>query len=196
MSSAQAEAATSAAEDMRSEKKWRRHSLWALAVLLPAALVVMTYSNVVELLHKNDLVPSDAAAGTDVAFGGSTWRLEKLRTAEGVDPKRLPANAVPVLADFAVKIGDPDLENLWLGCKITLTDATGRLWAPTSIMVISTSDDFKTCNSAIFSGAKSGDVLKIREMFVIPRDTAAFIRANVGLSSERPYYLRFGRPED
>jgi hypothetical protein len=40
-----------------------------------------------------------------------------------------------------------------------------------------------------------GDKLKIRETFMVPKDAIATIQAAVGVGSERPYYLRFQRPE-
>ena len=91
------------------------------------------------------------------------WRLTGIPVVRGVDPARLPANSIPVLVDLAVTVGDADLQNRWLGCKIMLSDPAGRSWAPTATFFMRASDDVMSCNSAIFSGAKSGEALKIRE---------------------------------
>lgn len=178
------------------EKRWRRRCLWALAALLPAALAVTTYGSALEFLSQHDVIARDVAGGVDVAFAGSTWRLDRLRTAEGVDPARLPAGAVPVLADLSVTIGDADLQKLWLGCKIRVTDAAGRSWDPVSIFFMKMPESMKSCTSAMLSGARSGDTLDVRETFIVPRDVAGELRVTLGLAGERPYYLRFGRPED
>ena len=188
-------AALTANEAETSEKKWRRRCLWALIALVPATLAVTTYGSAVDFLTQRDVIARDVAGGVDVNFGGSTWRLDKLRTAEGIDPARLPANAVPVLVDLAVTVGDPDLQNLWLGCKIRVTDAAGRRWDSASIFIMKMPDSVQSCNSAVFSGAKSGDTLNIRETFIVPRDVAGELSATLGLYSERPYYLRFAVPD-
>jgi hypothetical protein len=176
-----------------TERKWRRRALWALIVLLPVAIAETSYESVIRLLGNKDLVARDVAWGSTAHFGGSDWRLTDLREALGMEG--LPANAVPVLADFAVTVGDPDLQKLWLGCKIFLVDAAGRRWSPTSSVWLRAPADVMGCASAAFSGAKAGDRLKIRETFLVPKDAVASIRAAVGLGSERPYYILFQRPE-
>jgi len=75
-----------------------------------------------------------------------------------------------------------------------LVDADGRIWLPESVPGVRLPDGAMSCNSAIFSGAKAGDVLKISETFTVPEDATKTIRPAVGLGSERPYYLRFDRP--
>jgi hypothetical protein len=175
-----------------SERRWRRRSVAALFVLLPLAYVEMSYRSVTELLANDDLIARDVPWETTASFGGSEWRLKDLRKALGMD--EVPPEAAAVLADFTVKIGDPDLQNLWLGCRIGLVDAAGRRWSPRSIAGLRLPADVMGCNSAIFSGAKSGDVLTISETFLIPAEATATIRPTVGLGSERPWYLRFDRP--
>ncbi|TKT69693.1 hypothetical protein [Aquamicrobium sp. LC103] len=177
-----------------AEKKWRRRSLWALTILLPAAIAFSGYDQVSLLLRGNDLIARDAKVGTDVTFGGSDWRLEAMSTLNDTSSLRLPEGAVPIFVDYTVKVGDPDLERLWMGCRITLVDAGGRSWLPTSVRLLPSSDEQMTCNSAVFSGAKTGDTLKIREAFLVPEDAVATIRPTLGLGSERPYYLRYLRP--
>jgi hypothetical protein len=188
-----AQAGSTATGDLSTERRWRRRCLWGLLLLFPVTIAAQAYGNVAELLRNRDILARDVVAGKEAAFAGSTWQLRKLAAAEGIDPRRLPANSVPMLADLTVMVGDPDLQKLWMLCKITLTDAAGRRWSPT-LTPISSPDDLKTCNSAMFSGAKSGDTLKIRETFIVPRDAVATIRVNLSVASERPYYLRFGRP--
>jgi hypothetical protein len=187
------EAGPLAAETMQPEKKWRRLSLWAIVLLLPAVIAEVSYQPAKALLDGNDVVARDVAAGAETRFGGSDWRLDAMLTTDaGAD--KLPANAAPVFVDFVVRVGDPDLEKLWLGCRIRLVDAGGRSWSPTYVNVLPSSDDLKACISAAYSGAKAGDTLKIRETFLVPKDALGSVRPTVGVSSERPYYLRFERP--
>jgi hypothetical protein len=176
------------------ERKWRRRSLWALLVLLPATLVETSWGSVEALLSQHDLIARDVAWGSKAQFGGSDWQLKDLQAALGM--KKLPENAVPVLADFTVAVRETNLQDLWLDCRIMLIDAAGRRWTPTSAVSLRAPDDVMTCNSAIFSGAKAGDTLTIRATFLVPKDATATVRPAVGLGSERPYYLLFQRPQN
>jgi len=135
-------------------------------------------------LRGNDLMARDVPTGMEVPFGGSMGRLTGIPVVRGVDPARLPANSIPVLVDLAVTVGDADLQSRGLGCKIMLSDPAGRSWAPTATFFMRASDDVMSCNSAIFSGAKSGEALKIRE--TVPRDVAETVRATIGVGSEGP----------
>jgi hypothetical protein len=176
----------------RQERRWRRRSLVALVLLLPAAFAEMSWSSVISLLGNEDLVARDVAWGSSAPFGGSQWRLADLKGGKGL--AGLPANAVAVEVDFAVTVGSADLQKLWSRCKLMLVDADGRTWLPASVPGVRLPDGAMSCNSAIFSGAKPGDVVKISEMFTVPADATRTIRPAVGLGSERPYYLRFDRP--
>lgn len=176
-----------------AERRWWLRSLLALIVLVPAALAVMSYDSLKELLHNKDLFARDVAWGSKARFGGSDWQLTDLRAALG--RADIPPEVIPVLVDFTVTVGETDLQNLWLSCKIMLIDSTDRRWLPTAAVSFRQTDDAKTCNSAIFSNAKSGDVLKIRETFLVPKDATATIRPAVGVASERPNFLLFQRPQ-
>ncbi|AZO25189.1 hypothetical protein EJ070_34120 [Mesorhizobium sp. M1E.F.Ca.ET.045.02.1.1] len=176
------------------ERKRRRRSLWSLVLLVPLGLAIGSYDSVKALLGGNDLFPRRVAWGESARFGGSDWKLTDLRGAFGMS--NLPPDSVPVLADFSVKIGDPDLQNRWLGCKVMLIDKHGRRWSPTSIASPKTTDDVQTCISAIFSGAKSGDTLNLRETFLVPKEATKSIRPAVGVASERPHFLLFQLEKD
>jgi len=176
------------------ERRWRRRSLWALLVLIPLALAVEAYDSVKQLLADKDLFERRVAWGQSTHFGGSDWKLTDLRGAFGM--KNLPPGTVPVLADFAVTVGDPDLQNLWLGCKIMLIDTEGRRWSPTSAVTLNAPDNVQTCTSAMFSGAKTGDTLNLRETFLVPKAATKSIRPAVGLGSERPHFLLFQLEKD
>lgn len=181
-------------ESGTSERKWRRRSLWSLVLLVPLSLAIESYDSVKALLGDNDLFPRRVAWGENARFGGSDWKLTDLRGAFGMS--NLPPDIVPVLADFSVKIGDPDLQNRWLGCRVMLIDKDGRRWSPTSIASLKTADNVQTCISAIFSGARSGDTLNLRETFLVPKEATKSIRPAVGIASERPHFLLFQLEKD
>ena len=176
-------------ENSAGERKWRRRGLWSLILLVPLALAVEGYDSVKALLGNNDLFARRVAWGQSAHFGGSDWKLTDLRGAFGM--ANLPPDSVPVLADFQVKIGNPDLQKLWLGCKIMLIDKDGRRWSPTSIVSLKATGNVQTCISAIFSGAKSGDTLNLRETFLVPKEATKSIRPAVSVASERPRFLLF-----
>ncbi|TIO54632.1 MAG: hypothetical protein E5X80_06840 [Mesorhizobium sp.] len=181
-------------ENGTSERRWRRRSLWSLVLLVPLSLAIGSYDSVKALLGGNDLFPRRVAWGESARFGGSDWKLTDLRGAFGMS--NLAPDSVPVLADFSVKIGDPDLQNRWLGCKVMLIDKDGRRWSPTSIASLKTTDNVQTCISAIFSGARSGDTLNLRETFLVPKEATKSIRPAVGVASERPHFLLFQLEKD
>ncbi|RVC52391.1 MAG: hypothetical protein EOS65_10455 [Mesorhizobium sp.] len=181
-------------ESGQGERKWRRRSLWALLLLVPLALAGQAYDSVKTLLGGEDLFPRQVAWGQSAHFGGSDWKLTDLSGAFGMS--NLPPDSVPVLADFSVKVGDPDLQKLWLGCKVMLIDAEGRRWSPTSLVSLKAPGDAHTCVSAIFSGARRGDTLNLRETFLVPRQATKTIRPAVGLASERPHFLFFQLEKD
>ncbi|ESZ23315.1 MULTISPECIES: hypothetical protein [unclassified Mesorhizobium] len=178
-------------EGRETEKKWRRRGLAALAILLPLTLAETSYDSVREWLHGDDLIARDVEFGQSVPFGGSEWRLADLR---GGKAGRLPDHAFAVIATFAVTVGDPDLQKQWLGCKVILTDAAGRRWLSDFISGVGLPDGVMNCTSAIFSGAKKGEIITVGETFIVPEDAIKTIRPAVGLGSERPWFLRFQRP--
>jgi hypothetical protein len=181
-------------EHKSGERKWRRRSLWSLVLLIPLALAVESYDSVRTLLRNNDLFPRRVAWGQSAHFAGSDWKLTDLRGAFGMS--NLPPDSVPVLADFQVKIGNPDLQKLWLGCKVMLIDKDGRRWSPTSIVSLKTPDNIGNCVSAIFSGARTGDTLNLRETFLVPKEATKSIWPAIGVASERPHFLLFQLEKD
>ncbi|MBZ9983138.1 MULTISPECIES: hypothetical protein [unclassified Mesorhizobium] len=179
------------AAERQAEKKWRRRSLAALVILLPLALAETSHDSLREWLGGEDLIARDVEFGQSAHFGGSDWKLADLR---GGKAGRLPDQAFAVIATFSVTVGDPDLQKQWPGCKLMLTDAAGRRWLPDVISGVRRPDGVMNCTSAIFSGAKTGDVITIGDTFIVPEDAIKTIRPAIGLGSGRPWYLRFQRP--
>ncbi|PRD49673.1 hypothetical protein [Phyllobacterium myrsinacearum] len=180
-----------------SQRRWRRRSLWALVLLVPLALFVMSYSDVREMGKSGNFLPVDVAAGQSARYGGSDWQFIELRTvSEGIKPGSLPQNAVPVIARFIVEIGDPDLKNLWLMCSVRLVDASGRSWSPAAVPGLPRpAEGIETCTSTIFAGVSQGTRRVVEETYLVPANVVGELRPTIGMRSERPYYLRFARPE-
>lgn len=180
-----------------SQRRWRRRSLWALVLLVPLALFVMSYSDVREMGKSGNFLPVDVAAGQSARYGGSDWQFIELRTvSEGIKPGSLPQNAVPVIARFIVEIGDPDLKNLWLMCSVRLVDASGRSWSPAAVPGLPRpAEGIETCASTIFAGVSQGTRRVVEETYLVPANVVGELRPTIGMRSERPYYVRFARPE-
>lgn len=180
-----------------SERRWRRRSLWALILLVPLTLLVTSYDDLKEMGKTNDFLPVDVAPGQSARYGGSDWQFVELRTVtEGKKSKSLPENSVPVIARFIVEIGDPDLKNLWVMCSIRLVDAAGRSWLPTSVPGLPRpAEGIETCVTTIFAGVSKGNRRVVEETYLVPANVVGELRPTIGMRTERPYYLRFARPQ-
>ncbi|MGO4448525.1 hypothetical protein AB4Y96_06285 [Phyllobacterium sp. TAF24] len=180
-----------------SERCWRRRSLWALILLVPLTLLVTSYDDLKEMGKSNDFLPVDVAPGQSARYGGSDWQFVEFRTVtDGKNSKSLPENSVPVIARFIVEIGDPDLRNLWVMCSIRLVDASGRSWSPTSVPGLPPrAEGIETCVTTIFAGVSKGNRRVVEETYLVPANVVGELRPTIGMRTERPYYLRFARPQ-
>ena len=127
--------------DPGSELIWRRRCLWGLLILLPAVIAEISYQPAMALLGSKDFMARDVASDEEVRFGGSDWRLDAMLTTSDTGRAKLPANAAPVFVDFSVRVGDPDLEKLWQGCRIRLVDRDQRSWSPSYVSILPPADD-------------------------------------------------------
>jgi hypothetical protein len=73
-----------------SERTWRRRCLWALLVLLPAAIAETSYQPAMALLGSKDFMARDVASDEEVRFGGSDWRLDAMLTTSDTGRAKLP----------------------------------------------------------------------------------------------------------
>jgi hypothetical protein len=208
MSVAEGQAGPAADQDLQTERKWRRHCLWAIVVLLPLAAIAMNFEHIRWLFKGNDLIARDVPAGVEAPFGGSDWRLVGMRKLEGIVSAMVPDNAAAVVVDLTarvgsakntLKMGDTVFEQLWGTCRVGLVDDDGRSWAPTYLGIVPAlkedSEGVDTCGSQSQSMAPPETILRIRETFVVPKDAADRVRPTLGLDGEPPYYLRFERPK-
>jgi len=179
-------------ERSAGEKRWRRRSMLLLVILLPLVAAVTARDSIERWWNGRDRIVREIAAGDQVDFGGARWQLHALRMAPLPAGGNIPDNAMGVVADFRVQIQDADLPGNWRGCTIALQDGQGRRWMPTHVLPLPRTDASE-CISAIYSGAKAGATLRIRQAFLVPREAAAALRVTVSLARQQPHYLRFAQ---
>ncbi|MCB8828911.1 hypothetical protein LJD47_28260, partial [Escherichia coli] len=77
-----------------------------------------------------------------------------------------------------------------------LADATGRSWSPASVPGLPRpAEGIETCTSTIFAGVSQGMRRVVEETYLVPANVVGELRPTIGMRSERPYYLRFARPQ-
>ncbi|MCD0502697.1 hypothetical protein [Bordetella petrii] len=179
-------------DDLAEERLWRRRSLVLGVVLLLLVSALMARQSVWQWWHGRDLIVHEVPQGASHDFGGGRWRLHALRMAPLPPGRSIPENAMGVVADFRVEVLDADLATNWRGCLISLEDPQGRRWRPTQALRLPRSDA-QECVAAMYSGAKAGDTLRIRQAFLVPRDAAETLQPTLTMTPQQPRYLRFAQ---
>ncbi|TIO11246.1 hypothetical protein [Mesorhizobium sp.] len=162
-------------------------SIAALAVVLPAAILVHTGDTIREWL-RDMRDPIAVESGALQRYAGADWRLTGLARLPG----SLPKTAV-VLAEFEATVDDPAqlAENR---CQVALTDDRGRRWQPAFLPESAVhkakpaAADKPHCG--LFEGTSTGDTIMMAESFVVPED-AKSLALSVSLSGALPAYLLF-----
>jgi len=177
------------------ERRWRRRSLWALLVAIPATLVLTGSENLGDLAHGREWFETAVAPGEAGRYAGADWVLEEIQPVpERAGRMGLPASAVPVRVRFRVTIREPGIGEFWLPCRLSLTDADGRRWSSMGFGGLpSSGDDVKSCGGATLEPHRPGDVLKIEESFAVPKAAIGTLEPTVSVAADRPWYLRFRR---
>lgn len=178
-----------------SERRWRRRSLLALILAVPATMALSGYEDIRDLAHGHEWFPTAVAAGAEGHYAGADWRLETVEVvSDRAQRAGLPPTAAPVRVRFAVTIRDAGIGDGWLPCRVTLADGQGRGWSSAGFGGLPPSGkDVKSCNGATLAPHQPGDVLKIEESFVVPKAVAASLQPTVSVQAERPWSLRFDR---
>lgn len=162
-------------------------SIAALAVVLPAAILVHTGDTIREWL-RDMRDPISVESGALQRYAGADWRLTGLARLPG----SLPDTAV-VLAEFEATVDDPSqlAENR---CQVALTDDRGRRWEPAFLPESAVrkakpaAADKPHCG--LFEEVTPGDTVMMAESFVVP-DGAESLALSVSLSGALPAYLLF-----
>lgn len=174
--------------------KLRRHCLWALLAVLPAAFALRAHEQVRDWWRASELFAQPVAPGEPAMLAGAEWRVASLqRVAER------PDGSVAAWLKLEAVVQDPALLNQ-VPCRITLATADGRRWLPSFVtpreigrLAARQRETATTCGAALLRKPETGATLQISEGFVLPR--AAFENAEVvvSLPGGRPRYLRFLR---
>lgn len=109
----------------RTVARRRGISLAALAVALPAALLVRTRETLPDWWRRVHVTPIEVARGTTQPYAGARWAL--------TDTTRLPGDrpgTVVMVVEFEATVDDPAMVRQAAPCRIALTDPLGRRWAP------------------------------------------------------------------
>lgn len=164
-------------------------SLAALAVMLPAAILVHSGSRFQEWLSRDMRDPIAVEKGASQPYGGADWRL--------IDLTRLPGNlpgTTVVVAEFEAIVGDPARLREGASCTVVLTDSQGRRWRPlflTEPVVRKMKPDAaQKPRCGAFESIDNGGTVMMAESFVVPQGVQGLALA-VALAKSLPEYLLF-----
>ncbi|MHA6686723.1 hypothetical protein [Mesorhizobium sp. A556] len=164
-------------------------SLAALAVMLPAAILVHSGSRFQEWLRRDMRDPIAVEKGASQPYGGADWRLTDMTRLPG----NLPGTAV-VVAEFEAVVGDPERLRGGASCTVVLTDMQGRRWRPlflTEPVVRKMKPEAaEKPRCGAFESTGNGDTLMMAESFVVP-EGAQGLALSVALTKSLPEYLLF-----
>jgi hypothetical protein len=163
-------------------------SVAALAVVLPAAILVRSGATISEWLLQDKRNPIIVERGASQRYVGADWRLTGLTRLPG----DLPGSFV-ILTEFETTVANPALLTEY-PCQVVLTDEQGRRWEPvflTEPVVRQTKPeaaDKPRCG--LFEGVGPGDTVTMADSFVVPEDTERFM-LTVTFAGALPDYLLF-----
>ncbi|MEQ1955790.1 hypothetical protein [Mesorhizobium sp. CN2-181] len=170
-----------------------RLSLAALAIALPAALLVESWGSVREWRARHERAPVEAVQGQPVRYAGAEWRLTRLERIAGGSPER-----TIMLAEFEAVPDDP-AALAEVPCAVALTDGLGRQWNATFVAdrvvrrAYPRAADKPGCGGPTFGALAKGAKAEMAATFVVPA-TADDIALSVTMASALPRYLRFSAP--
>lgn len=145
-------------------------SLAALAVVLPAAIVVHSKGELIQTLRETFRSPTGVERGTSQSYAGADWRLTGLTKLPG----KLPGTTV-VLTEFEAVIQDKVRLVESFPCKIALVDDRGRRWKgsflidPVVRKMHPDAAEKPHCGGSA-DNIRPGDTVRMVESFVIPKD--------------------------
>jgi len=178
---------TAAAAPTGGERRRYWFSLAALAIVLPAAIVVNSWDSLSEWRRLNSRTPLTVERGATQRYAGAQWQLTSLtRLPEG------PTGAIPIVAEFEAVVDDPDL--LKSPCAVVLVDDRGRRWQPAFLpsrvvrQARREAADKPRCGA--FPNAEKGKTIMMAATFTVP-GSATGLTLSVTVAGARPEYLVF-----
>lgn len=144
-------------------------SLAALAVVLPAALMVHSDGTLLNKLRRGLHAPVVVERGDTQSRAGANWRLTGLERLKGELPE-----TVIVLAEFEAAVTDAEHLRNTPSCTVALTDNQGRRWSPLFL----TERTVRQARPAaaekpgcgVFGDAEAGRTILMAENFLVPED--------------------------
>lgn len=179
---------TALSEDHPGERRRYWLSFAALAIVLPAAILVSSWSSLSEWRRSHTTAPLIVERGAIRSYAGAQWQLTGLtRVRTG-----LPGEIL-IVAEFEAAVDDPEL--LRNGpCQVVLTDDRGRRWLPAFIparivrQVLPATVDKPRCSA--LAKAEHGHKIAMAETFTIPENATGLALAVTAVSA-RPEFLIF-----
>lgn len=173
---------------MTGERRRYWLSLAALAVVLPAAIVVHSWESLSAWRRGQLQKPIAVERGTTHAYAGAEWQLTGLTRLPGAT-----SETTLIVAEFDAVVDDPAL--LQAGpCAIALTDDKGRRWLPVFLPGRAVRQgrpaaaDKPRCYG--LARAEKGKTIAMAETFTIP-ESAAGLALSVSIGGAKPAYLVF-----
>ena len=180
----------------RTERRNRLLSLCALPVLLVAGYGVFAWRNIEDYVQRNELSIRENSEQKD--YAGALWRLEKVRLiGDGRDTKvTLPGERRLLIVRLAAK-AEGEIGDAWFDCRMSLTDGSGREWAPLDFISSDTisrtldpqAKPVEGCAAASRQPPARDAEVEIEEKFVIPASAAQSLQAKLSFASTRPEAL-------
>jgi hypothetical protein len=163
-------------------------SLAALAVVLPAAVVVNAWDSLSEWRRGRLSTPITVERDAVQAYAGAQWRLVGLTRLPGTTP-----DTTLIVAEFDAAVDDPAL--LQAGpCAVALTDDKGRRWLPAFLPGRAvrqgrpSAADKPRCHG--LARAEKGKTIAMAETFTVPAG-AADLALSLSIGGARPAHLVF-----
>lgn len=178
------------------ERRGRWLATLSLLLLVPAAMAVVGWPDVVELRRKLEWNAIDVAAGQRIDFNGARialTALDILSPTAGLPPDRTFARV-----RLDVEASGPASQD-WLDCRIFLVDSQGRRWEAINFAPTALERQFKKpgessasrCSALAVGTHQAGAKLVIDAYFLVPRDATSSLRLTLSAMGARPDYLRF-----
>ena len=177
-----------AAVQTRGERRRYWFSLAALAIVLPAAILVNSWDNLSEWRSRNRHIPLAVERGATQRYAGAQWQLTGLtRLPKG------PTDTIPIVAEFETVVDDPEL--LRKGpCVVVLTDDRGRRWTtdflPGRAVRQARPEAVDKPRCGAFPNAEKGRTIMMAATFTVP-GSATGLALSVTVAGARPEYLVF-----
>ncbi len=178
------------------ERRGRWLAALSLLLLVPTAVTVVAWRDVIELRRKVEWNAIDVAAGQRIDFNGARLSLSAL---DILPPMAgLPSDRTFARVRLDVETSGPASQD-WLDCRIFLADSEGRRWEAINFAPTALERQFKKpgespasrCSTLSVGTHQAGEKLAVDAYFLVPRAATSSLRPTLSAMGGRPGYLRF-----